>query len=429
MPANDAPYRQPAYLRDPAARSLDTELIAIGHDDRGSYLVLADTILYPEGGGQPADRGTVDGQPIGDVQRVAGEIRHYLTTAGAPLAAGPVSVALDWPRRWDHMQQHSAQHLLTAVAADRFGWSTLAFHLSRRQSDIELSVPALTAQQIEALETEANAEVRAARRIRARLADPEALAGLEVRSRGLPEGLSGPLRLVEIDGLDCCTCGGTHLGSTAEIEAIKLLGTESMRGGTRLAFVAGARLRRRLGCQEQLLGDLRQALGAPDDALVSAVADRAQRMRELERRLRETASRLVEHQVAGLLGQVQDPVHGHFADSDMAALQQVAASLASAGRCALLTAGGPTSGIFALALGDSEGRQRIDLPTLGADVAAALGGRGGGRGQVYQGRADRLDGLERAMDLIRRALRPSAVQEGATSPSPPAVAPTDRREG
>ena len=111
MPANDAPYRQPAYLRDPAARSLDTELIAIGHDDRGSYLVLADTILYPEGGGQPADRGTVDGQPIGDVQRVAGEIRHYLTTAGAPLAAGPVSVALDWPRRWDHMQQHSAQHL------------------------------------------------------------------------------------------------------------------------------------------------------------------------------------------------------------------------------------------------------------------------------------------------------------------------------
>jgi len=103
-----------AYERDPYLRTLATEVVAIGADDGTPWAVLADTILYPEGGGQPADRGTIAGVEVHDVQTVDGAVRHSLA---APLTLGPVSVELDWERRFDHMQQHSGQHLLTAVGS------------------------------------------------------------------------------------------------------------------------------------------------------------------------------------------------------------------------------------------------------------------------------------------------------------------------
>src|SRR5664280_1407985 len=226
--------RIPAYERDPYMKELTTEIVETGVEGGVPFAVLAETVLYPEGGGQPADRGWLGGVEVTDVQRREATIRHFLAR---PVEAGPVTVRLDWVRRFDHMQQHTGQHLLTAVAADRFGWPTTAFHLGERR-DPELDV-----------------------------ADP-----LAVRTRGLPASHQGDVRLVGIAGTDLNTCGGTHVRSTAEIEVIKLLGAEPMRGGTRLTFVAGGRVRARLGTHEALNARLRAALGAPDEE-IAAVAE------------------------------------------------------------------------------------------------------------------------------------------------------------
>ena len=231
------------YEREPYRTRLDVEVVAIGEDGGRPFALTDDTILFPEGGGQPADHGRLGDVAVIDVQRVAGDVRHYLD---APAEKGAQSLELDWPRRYDHMQQHTAQHLVTVTASNLLGWRTTSFHLRPEVCDIEFDVPELPAADLEKLEDAVIAEIHADRPISARRVRPEALAGLDVRSRGLPAGHRGEVRLVEIAGLDLNTCGGTHVKSTGEIETLKLLDTEALRGGTRLTWIAGSRVRRRL---------------------------------------------------------------------------------------------------------------------------------------------------------------------------------------
>jgi Ser-tRNA(Ala) deacylase AlaX len=220
-----------AYEKDAYLTELKTEVIETGSDKGKDFVVLRDTVFYPEGGGQPCDRGWINDVPISSVGQENGKIRHY---ADAPIPRGEALARLDWQRRYDHMQQHTAQHLLTALAQDRFGWPTKAFHLGNEVSDIELGVNQLSTEQLDALEEAAAAEIRSARLVATRRVPSGRLEKLKVRTRGLPAGHQGPIRLVEIEGVDLNTCGGTHVRSTAEIETVKLLNIESLRGGTRL---------------------------------------------------------------------------------------------------------------------------------------------------------------------------------------------------
>ncbi|MGA7991215.1 MAG: alanyl-tRNA editing protein, partial [Thermoanaerobaculia bacterium] len=246
--------RLPGYEREPYRTSLATAVVEAGVAAGKPYAVLEDTILYPEGGGQPADRGTLNGVAVLDVQKKDGAIRH---TLASPVAAGPAHLRLDWDRRFDHMQQHTGQHLLSAVAQDRFGWETTAFHLGPEVSDVELAAASLTAADVARLEEAVAAEIRAAHPVLPRRVPIEEFQALPVRTRGLPEGFAGDVRLVEIAGVDLNTCGGTHLANTAEIEVVTLLSAEPLRGGTRVIFAAGGRARRRMRRHEERNAALR----------------------------------------------------------------------------------------------------------------------------------------------------------------------------
>jgi len=389
-----------AFEVDAYRTELATEVVRAGEREGRPFAVLADTVLYPEGGGQPADRGRLGDVAVVDVQRVEGEIVHLLAT---PVAPGPVTVRVDWQRRFDHMQQHTAQHLLTALASERFGWRTTAFHLGVIQSDIELDAPSLAPARLDALEEAVVAEIRAARPVTARRVSQAEYAALAVRSRGLPDGLTGDIRLVEIAGIDVNTCGGTHVRSTAEIEGLKLLGTEPMRGGTRLHWVAGGRLRRRLAAHEARNAALRGLLDAGEDDFVPLVERRQGELRELERRLRATVGELAATAAAGLAARQSDPVDAHYEGRDAGFLQQVARELArlTPATSALLTAGGEGAAFFLLALGEGAA---VDVQALGREVASALGGRGGGSGRTFQGKAASLAGRDAALAVFRRAI-------------------------
>ncbi len=388
-----------AYEREPYRRELETEVVEIGaHDDR-PFAVLADTILYPEGGGQPADRGWLGDVAVTDVQRVEGTIRHWLA---ATVTAGPVRLRLDWARRFDHMQQHTAQHLLSAVAEDRSGWATTAFHLGEDICDVELDAASLGERQLAELEEAVAVEVRAARPVTARRVGEAELAALKVRTRGLPAGHSGDVRLVEIAGIDLNTCGGTHLRSTAEIEAVTLLGTEPMRGGTRVFFLAGGRLRRRLAAHESRNAALRAALGVPDGEIAEAVAARLEQVRRLEREARHLEEELASAVAEALAGRADAVVEAHFDDRDAAFLQRLARQLGqrAPGKSALFTAGGEAAGFFVLVAGEGV----AEVAALGRQVAALLDGRGGGSGRLFQGKAGSLARRAEALATFRHAL-------------------------
>jgi alanyl-tRNA synthetase len=387
----------PAYEREPYRTTLDAEIVAAGEEKGRPFAVLSDTILYPEGGGQPSDRGTVNGVEVLDVQNRNREIRHSLA---APVSPGPAIVRLDWTRRFDHMQQHTGQHLLTAVAQDRFAWETSAFHLGGGVCDVELSVPTLVARDLAALEEAVAVEVRAARPVRFRRVAPEELAALGVRTRGLPEGHEGAVRLVEIEGVDLNTCGGTHVASTSEIEVVKLLGTEALRGGTRLFFVCGGRARARLGAHEERNSALRKALGAPDDGLVAAVEERLGKLRQAERELRGRDEAEARERAAALSSEEARVVSATFSGKSAAFLHSLSKEfLAAAPSKAGLFA--TTSGREVLFLLVAGAEVALDVTAAGREVAGILGGKGGGSGRLFQGKAASLAGFGAAVGRLR----------------------------
>lgn len=386
----------PAYHRDAYLTELDTHVVSTGEENGRPYAVLADTVCYPEGGGQPADRGRLGGADVVDVQTVGGETRHYLDRAASP---GPVRVELDWRRRFDHMQQHTAQHLLTAVALRDFRWRTTAFHLGPEVSDIELDVPGLARAELEGLEEACAAEIRAARAVGYRTAQVADFERLGVRSRRLPEGFEGAVRLVDIEGLDRNTCGGTHLRSTAEIGLLCLLETEPMRGGTRLFFAAGDRVRRRLAAHEERNRALRTLLGAADHELPEVVALRLEKEKDLARSVRLLGDELAAAAAAELAARPEPVVDRHWPDRDMSFLQLVGRRLAEAAprKAALLTATGDGGTVFVVVAGEDSG---VDLAAIGRRIAETLDGRGGGRPPVYQGKAASLQGRAAALAIL-----------------------------
>ncbi len=391
----------PAYHRDPYLQSLETRVLATGYDADRPYALLEDTVLFPEGGGQPADRGWLRlgaGEvEVVDVQKAEDGARHYLAAA---VEAGPATVVLDWRRRFDNMQQHTAQHLLSAVAGDRFGWRTTAFHLGAVICDIELDVRGLGATELETLEEAVMTEIRAARPVTDRRVSAEEYAALPtVRSRGLPAGHTGDVRLVEIAGVDLATCGGTHVSSTAHLEGLKLLDTESLRGGVRLSWVAGGRVRSRLAAHEARNAQMRAAFNTSDEDLATVAVLKLGQLKDAARRERLLSDQLADLAVDALAAAPARLVERHFEGADAGLLQLVARRFAalSHDKVAFLTAATPKGGAFALAAGEGAA---VDLAALGREAAAALGGRGGGSGRTFQGQAPSLDHRTEALELL-----------------------------
>jgi alanyl-tRNA synthetase len=387
----------PAFHRDAYLTELDSEVLECGEEDGRSYVVLAETIFYPEGGGQPTDRGTISGVRVVDVQKVGDSIRHFVEKA---VACGSARLVLDWQRRWDHMQQHTAQHLLTAVALRDFGWPTTAFHLGPETSDIELDLPQLSPDNLEELEEACALEIRAARAVTWRTAEVADFERLGVRSRRLPAGFEGTVRLVEIEDLDLNTCGGTHLRSTAEIGSLCLLATEPMRGGTRLFFAAGDRVRRRMAAHEARNRELRSILDTGDHELVEIVRVRLAREKDLARTARSLAEELADTTAAALSARTDPVIDAHWDDRDMVFLQRVARALVETApdSCGLLTSVCDGDLLFIVFTGDSAA---IDIAEVGPRVAEALGGRGGGRGSIFQGKAESLSNRDDALAILR----------------------------
>ena len=245
------------------------------------------------------------------------------------------------------------------------------------------------------------AEVRAARPVRARRVSEAEYGSLPVRSRGLPEGFEGDIHLVEIEGLDLNTCGGTHVRSTAELEAVALLGTEPMRGGTRLHFVAGGRLRRRLAGHEARNAAIKAVLDAPEGEFVTLVQRRKDELRDAERRLRALAEELAGAAAEALAGRPGNLVDAHFDGRDPAFLGTLARRLATLApaKLAFLTATNEAGSFFVLTGGE---QVTADVQALGRQVAESLGGRGGGSAQLFQGKAASLAARSAALATLRR---------------------------
>lgn len=380
---------------DPYARELDTEVVASRPTQGGCELELRSTLFYPTGGGQPFDVGFIGELRVQDVNRADGRIWHRVD--GSLEAGTRVRTRLDWGRRFDHMQQHSAQHLLSAIAEDIYGCKTLSFHLGDETCTVDLSADKLSDAQRLELEGVVNAQILQALPMRARSVDKEQFERLDIRTRGLPEGVSGPIRLIEIKGVDLNTCGGTHVRNTAELQSIKLLSTERIRGQVRLHFIVGGRvlchLERAL-TEQRALTELLKA-GPKDHASLvqNALLESKQGAKERHQILVALAAALAPSLIAQGSGLIA--YHHAIGAPSLPFLQELARALNERAptRPALLTSGheyeAQAGGVFLLT-------GSPDFTTAAKPlVLQTLQAKGGGRPGQLQGKADNLSEVAR----------------------------------
>lgn len=202
----------------------------------GYQIVLDRTAFYPEGGGQLSDGGMMGMVPVLETREKEGRILH-LTKEQLPTGS-KVTCTLDWARRFDHMQQHTGEHILSWAFWSLFGVENIGFHMSDSSVTIDLSRP-VTQEELDAAEDLSNRNIWENHPIRCYTAAPEKVAEMKMRKK--TDKVVGDLRIVEIQGGDICTCCGTHALTTGEVGMVKILGQEHTKGGSRVSFLCGGR--------------------------------------------------------------------------------------------------------------------------------------------------------------------------------------------
>ncbi|MBI5069237.1 MAG: alanyl-tRNA editing protein [Deltaproteobacteria bacterium] len=390
------------YLSDPYLRRFEAEVLRTRAWQGRTGVVLSRTAFYPEGGGQPADRGTLGGAAVEDVQEVEGEVLHLVA---GPGLAGSVAGEIDWARRLDHIQQHHGQHLLSAVFEKRLGARTVSFHLGEASCTIDLDLPAakLGPERLREAEAACNELVFSDLPVVARELPPEELARLPLRK----EAVKGSrVVLVGDPGapVDASPCGGTHPRRTGEVGAVAVLRAQRWGEGARVEFLCGGRVVAALGAAGERLARAAAALRcAPAE-----VAEAAARAADESARARKDAERLLaalaEAEAAGLAAGPDGPVVAEVtvpAGPAAGWLRALASALAARGRVAVLGAreGDRAQLCFA--------RPRGPGPSAGEALRAAaahLGGKGGGSPDLAQG-SGAAAGLAEALALGAARMR------------------------
>jgi alanyl-tRNA synthetase len=373
-------YRNPYAVRFDAT-VMDVEPLANEHAGRWGVR-LDRTAFYPTSGGQPFDIGSLGAARVVDViDEDAGTIVHVVE--GDLNRGSVIQGVIDWTRRFDHMQQHTGQHVLSAAFDRLMQVRTMSFHLGSAASTIDLARE-VSAAEIARAESEANRVVWEDRPVAIRFATADEAANLPLRKEPARDGV---LRIIDIEDWDVSACGGTHVARTGAIGIIAVTASERFRGGTRVEFVCGGRalesfrrLRESVTSSTKLLSVLPADLPASIERLQSET-------REVARHAKALQSRLATHEAAALAAgaEVHGPIRMVVAALegwDAAGLKAVAAAIAARpGHVAALLSSPAPSAIVVARAPDAT----IDCAAILKELTAGFGGKGGGRPELAQG--------------------------------------------
>ncbi len=375
------------YYTDAYQTEFDAQIVATPPTNNQSAVLLDRTSFYPTSGGQLFDTGMLGNRRVVDVMAMEnGDVLHILE---APLAnANPGQIlhgVIDWPRRYDHMQQHSGQHLLSQIFYRHFGYETVSVHFGDTESTLDLDVATLEQTQLDEAEKITNHMVYASLPIKAYFVSDSALSAVPLRK---PPKVTGKIRIVEIEQFDYSACGGTHVRTTAEVGTIKFTRLERRRNQVRLTFVCGQRAYRDYAEKHRLLTEAATLFSTELIEVPRLVERNLAQIKELqatlkifiEEQLAQEASALVNAAPANEKHRIVAKV---FTDKDAGATKTLAQNLQQyPGTLALLaaTGGGKLTLIFARAA-DVD----VHVGNLLRDALRQFGGSGGGRPDFAQG--------------------------------------------
>ena len=361
------------YYSDPFLQTFTARVLSCEEAKDGWRVALDRTAFYPEGGGQPADHGLLGGVLVTDVHEKNGVVFH---TCSAPVEIGAeVTGTLDWPRRFDHMQQHSGEHILSGILCEQFHCDNVGFHLGAETVTIDYNAAISWEQALEA-EGLANQAVWADRPVEIAYPAPEALAALSYRSK---RELTGRVRIVTFPGADCCACCGTHVLRAGQVGLVKVLSCQKFREGVRLEILCGKRALDYLSAVYDQARSIAQGLSVkPRDAAAAVERLEAElaAAKAAQAHLEEMAFHAIakEHAGRGDVLLFQPPMR----PDSVRRLADAAAQ--ECGGLSAIFAG--EDGLFAYALVRADG---ADISALVKSLNQTLRGRGGGRNGFAQG--------------------------------------------
>ena len=380
------------YYTDPYLVEFGARVVDVVDVDGRPGFVLDRTAFYPTSGGQPFDTGTLGSARVVDVlDRDDGAIVH--------LVEGVVDVCvvriddadvkfvdgrIDWPRRFEHMQQHTGQHVLSAAIERVCGVRTQSFHLGAEAATIDLSRE-LTSVEILASEDAANEVVWADRPVTVKFVDATDTASLNLRKES---ARTGTLRIVDVDGFDVSACGGTHVSRTGAIGVIAVSGWERFRGGTRLEFRCGVRALRAHRVLRDTVRDSSALLSTGAGELPQAIERLQTDSKELRRRLKDVDARLAVFEADALAARAEPSGSLHIViatvpDADAAGIKLMAQTVAAkAGHVAVLLTGAAP---FSIVVARAADATSVDASRVLKALVGEFGGKGGGRPELAQG--------------------------------------------
>jgi len=373
------------YHRDAYLRAFEANVIAVrGGDAGGPGIALAETAFYPEAGGQPPDWGEVGGLAVRDVRDEDGTIWHHVPDAATlPSPGARVTGAIDWERRFDHMQQHTGQHILSQAFLQTTGAQTLSVHMVKTCT-IDIDASSLEAGALVRAEELANTVIMENRPVTTREVDLDGAVALGLRR---PPKQTGLIRVVEVEGFDRSACGGTHVRATGEVGPISVREAERYKGGLRVEFLCGWRALHDARRARGVVRDLAGQFTVGEAELSDAVARLRDRAREGERALAEARLALVQHEAAAMLPAAPEAAGSAtviavvFADRPMDELRALARAVTGQRAAVVIFATDPDRRVLV-----------ARSPSVAADAASILrealagfNGRGGGRPDAAEG--------------------------------------------
>jgi alanyl-tRNA synthetase len=383
------------YYTDPYLHKFTAQVV--DRSDGGATIYLDRTAFYPTSGGQPFDLGEIAGVAVTEIVDEDDRIAHRLA---APVETSAVECAVDWARRFDHMQQHTGQHLLSAVLEEMFGLKTVSFHLGAESATIDVEGRSVDTALAQKAETRANQVIFENRPVAVTFEDAAQVQGLRK-----PSDREGTLRIISIDGLDRSACGGTHVRATGEIGTILIRKLEKIRNQTRLEFLCGGRAVKRARADYEALSRAAQSFSAPLDAVPAMIGELIESSRTAEK-----SKRKLELELAGYKGReiyqattpAADGVRRVFeraATGNLEDLRAVAQSFTAQPKSVYLaTLNQPPSVLLAVSADTG-----INAGQAVKSALTEAGGRGGGATSLAQGSVPDLEKLENVIAALQAA--------------------------
>lgn len=372
------------YYDDPFLKEFSGKVLSC-REEKGQWIVTLDkTAFYPEGGGQPADHGTLGGVNVCDTREKDGEVLHFCD--GKVEIGETVSGAIDWARRFDFMQQHSGEHIVSGILCQKFGCDNVGFHIGHELVTIDFNAE-LSTEDVLFVENAANRYIWEDHPIQIDYPSPAALETLDYRSK---KALSGQVRIVSWPGADCCACCGTHVKTSGQVGLVKLISCQKFREGVRIEMAAGGRALewiRRISGQNTKVSQLLSAKPGETGAAVERIQKELYDLRGRVAQLEESdfARKAEAWAGKGDVLLIERPMSPESLRKLCGMVKEQCL-----GRCAVFAG---ENGSYQYAIAQDGG----DLRGLAKELNARLGGRGGGKPEFVQG------SVKAEEDMIRSA--------------------------